>query len=348
LKTISIRQPDDWHVHLRDEPIMDLIIQETSQIYGRAIVMPNLIPPIINQKDALNYKKRIMALIPDTHNFLPLMTIYLTQNTTKEEIQKSYLNGDVFAAKLYPAGATTNSEFGVNEILKIIPLLEYMAKIGMPLLIHGESTDPDIDIFDREKVFIDNTLVKIRRKIPDLKITLEHITTKNAVDYVTESGPNLGASITPHHLTLNRNHMLAKGIRPHYYCLPVLKREVHRLALVEAAVSGKKNFFLGTDSAPHEISTKENSCGCAGVFHSSKSLPMLAQIFEEHNALDKLEPFVSLNGAMHYGLKPNKRKIELMKKSSPVHFIKEIYNSTTKIKSFIPPFEVYWDVINKN
>ena len=347
MKTISIIKPDDWHVHLRDNSIMSAVIRETSVLYGRAIVMPNLMPPILNKKDAENYKKKIMALIPETDNFIPLMTIYLTQNTTKEEIKTSYSNGNVFAAKLYPAGATTNSEFGVNDILKIIPLLEYMAEIGMPLLIHGESTNPDVDIFDREKQFIDTTLEKIRKTIPNLKITLEHITTKDAVNYISESGPNLGASITPHHLALNRNDMLANGIRPHYYCLPILKRESHRTALVKAATSGNKSFFLGTDSAPHDISTKENSCGCAGVFHSSKSLSMLAQIFEDNNALNNLELFISLNGARHYGLKPNQGKIELKKFRTPITFINEISHPSIKIKSFIPPFNVYWDIVNE-
>jgi dihydroorotase len=269
------------------------------------------------------------------------MTLYLTENTNKKEISESYKKNDVFAAKLYPAGATTNSDSGVKDIKKIMPVLEKMAEIGMPLLIHGEVTDKDIDIFDREKVFIDQKLDFICRELPELKITLEHITTSESTIYVKEGNKNLAASITPHHLTLNRNAIFFGGIRPHNYCLPILKREVHRKNLVTAAISGNPKFFLGTDTAPHLTKDKENSCGCAGVFNSTYCLPILAQLFDNEGALNKLEDFISMNGAKHYNLNNNKERILLTKSSQTLNFKNFLNVDGFKIKIFGPDFPVF-------
>ena len=269
MEEIEIIKPDDWHVHFRDNEILKAVVPETTRHFARSIVMPNLVPPILNAKQAIEYKKRIEKVIPTTDNFEPLMTIYLTEETNKNELKSAYENGAVFAVKLYPAGATTNSHSGVKDIKKIMPVLEMMAEIGMPLLIHGEVTDKDVDIFDREKVFIDEKLDFICKELPELKITLEHITTKDATSYVSEGNKNLAASITPHHLTLNRNALFDGGISPHNYCLPILKREIHRQALIKAATTGNKKFFLGTDTAPHLKKDKKNSCGCAGIFNAS-------------------------------------------------------------------------------
>ena len=277
MEEIEIIKPDDWHVHFRDDEILKAVVPETTRHFARSIVMPNLIPPILNAKQAIEYKKRIEKAIPKSDDFKPLMTIYLTEETNKHELKKAYENGAVFAVKLYPAGATTNSDSGVKDLKKIMPVLETMARIGMPLLIHGEVTDEEIDIFDREKVFIDQKLNFICKKLPELKITLEHITTKEAVAYVKGGNKNLVASITPHHLALNRNALLVGGIKPHNYCLPILKRETHRKALLTAAISGNPKFFLGTDTAPHLTQDKESECGCAGVFNSTYCLSILTQ-----------------------------------------------------------------------
>ena len=308
MEEIEIIKPDDWHVHFRDNEILKAVVPETSRHFARSIVMPNLTPPVLNAKDAIQYRKKIEKAIPENDQFEPFMTIYLTEETDKNDLKNAYENGLVFAVKLYPAGATTNSESGVKDIKKIMPVLETMAKIGMPLLIHGEVTDKEIDIFDREKVFIDNKLDFICKKLPELKITLEHITTEEATIYVNESNKNLVATITPHHLALNRNAMFAGGIRPHNYCLPILKREIHRQSLVKAATSGNPKFFLGTDTAPHLAYDKESECGCAGVFNATYCLSILAQIFDNEKAINKLEMFTSKNGALHYGLKFNKKK----------------------------------------
>ncbi|MDC6451828.1 dihydroorotase, partial [Alphaproteobacteria bacterium] len=266
MEEIEIIKPDDWHVHFRDGKILEAVVPETTRHFGRAIIMPNLVPPILKGDDAVKYKKRIQKAIPKKDRFLPLMTIYLSENTNKYELRESYKKGQVFAAKLYPAGATTNSDSAVKDIKKIMPVLETMTEIGMPLLIHGEVTDKNIDIFDREKVFIDTKLDYICKKLPELKITLEHITTKEATEYVKEGNKNLVASITPHHLALNRNAIFVGGIRPHNYCLPILKREIHRNSLVKVAISGNPKFFLGTDTAPHLVHDKQSDCGCAGIF----------------------------------------------------------------------------------
>ncbi len=344
MEEIEIIKPDDWHVHFRDNNILKAVVPETTRHFARAIVMPNLTPPILNGKQAIKYKKRIIKNIPKSHNFEPLMTIYLTENTNKFELSESYQEGLVFAAKLYPAGATTNSESGVKDIKKIMPILETMSKVGMPLLIHGEVTHKEVDIFDREKVFVDQNLDFICKELPELKITLEHITTKEATEYVWESNENLAASITPHHLALNRNALFVGGIRPHNYCLPILKSEIHRKSLVKAAISGNPKFFLGTDTAPHLIHDKESDCGCAGVFNATYCLPILAQIFDNERSKNKLENFVSKNGAKHYNLKFNKQKIKLTKLSNKLTFKKYLDIRKEKVKIFEPDFPVFWDI----
>ena len=345
MKTIEIIKPDDWHVHFRDHEILKNVVPETTRHFSRAIVMPNLTPPILTGQDAIKYKNRIEKAIPKEDKFLPLMTLYLTENTNENEIKKSYENKLVFAAKLYPAGATTNSESGVKDIKKIMPLLETMSKIGMPLLIHGEVTNSEIDIFDREKEFIDNTLDFICNQLPDLKITLEHITTKEATLYVNEGNKNLSATITPHHLALNRNAIFVGGIRPHYYCLPILKRETHREALVKVATSGNPKFFLGTDTAPHLMSDKESACVCAGIFNATYCLSTLAQIFDNQKSLSKLEKFVSLNGANHYKLKSNVEKITLVKSNEALILKKVLSVDKQNISIFNPGFPIFWNVL---
>lgn len=345
MEKIEIIKPDDWHVHFRDNEILKAVVPETTRHFARSIVMPNLVPPILNAEQAIEYKQRIEKTIPTTDNFKPFMTIYLTEETNKNELKDAYNNRAVFAVKLYPAGATTNSESGVKDIKKVMPVLETMAEIGMPLLIHGEVTDPNIDIFDREKVFIDKKLDFICREIPSLKITLEHITTQDAISYVKETKENLSASITPHHLALNRNALFVGGIRPHNYCLPILKKETHREELVKAATSGNSKFFLGTDSAPHFKHDKESECGCAGVFNSTYCISILTQLFDNNNALPKLENFISKNGAKHYNLNINKEKITLIKSSQNLIFKKYLDVNEQKIKIFEPDFLVFWKVV---
>ena len=345
MKTIEIIKPDDWHVHFRDGEILKAVVPETSKHFTRAIVMPNLIPPVLTGLDALKYKLRIKEATPQSDNFTPLMTLYLTEKTDLKDLKKSYIEGLVFGAKLYPAGATTNSDSGVKNIKNIMPLLECMSEIGMPLLIHGEVTDKNIDIFDREKIFIDTVLDFICKELPELKITLEHITTKDATSYVKESGKNLSATITPHHLALNRNAIFVGGIKPHYYCLPILKRENHREALVNAATSGNDKFFLGTDTAPHLIDTKENACGCAGVFNSTYCISILAEIFDNKNSIDKLEKFTSLNGAKHYNIPVNSKKIKIVKSNKPISFRKYLEFNGDKIRIFEPDFPVFWEPV---
>ena len=346
MEEIEIIKPDDWHVHFRDNNILKAVVPETTRHFARAIVMPNVIPPILDGNDAIKYKERIENSVPENQQFLPLMTLYLTENTNKHELREAYVRRQVFAAKLYPAGATTNSDLGVKDIKKIIPVLETMAEIGMPLLIHGEVTDKEIDIFDREKVFIDQKLDFICKELPELKITLEHITTKEAKIYVNEGNINLAASITPHHLALNRNAIFVGGIRPHNYCLPILKREHHRKSLMEAAISGNPKFFLGTDTAPHLTRDKESACGCAGVFNSTYCMSILAQLFDNKNALTKLESFVSRNGAKHYNLNINKEKIIMIKSKKALSFQKYLVVNQQKIKIFEPNFPVFWTVAN--
>jgi dihydroorotase len=308
---LNIIRPDDWHLHVRDGEGMKAVIPFTSRQCGRAIIMPNLTPPVTTTGMARAYKDRILDAIPENDNFLPLMTLYLTDNTSAEEIKIAVDSGLVYAVKLYPAGATTNSDAGVTDIKKCYPALEMMQQLGLPLLVHGEVTDKHIDIFDREKQFIEDRLSPLSEDFPDLKIVFEHITTKDAVQFVLSGSDNIGATITAHHLLMNRNDMLVGGIRPHLYCLPVLKREIHRQALVEAAISGSKKFFMGTDSAPHAKGNKETACGCAGMFTAFAAIELYAEVFENANALEKLEAFSSLNGPLFYGLSPNSDSITL-------------------------------------
>ncbi len=312
---LTIARPDDWHLHLRDGQAMASVLEDTARRFGRAIVMPNLKPPVRTTQQALHYRERILGELPEGSTFTPLMTLYLTDSTPPEEIGRAKLSGHVHGVKLYPAGATTNSAEGVTRISRCFRTLEKMEQLGLPLLIHGEVTDPAVDVFDREKAFIDEVLGPIVERFGSLKVVLEHITTRDAVHYVEVTGPNVGATITPHHLLLNRNALFLGGIRPHHYCLPVLKREEHREALVEAATSGNPKFFLGTDSAPHARNTKETDCGCAGVYNSHGAIELYATAFEEAGALDKLEGFASHFGADFYGLPRNRDTITLLRKA---------------------------------
>ena len=343
-KELVLVRPDDWHLHLRDEEFLPITVNESAKSFARAIIMPNLVPPITKLIDAKNYKRRIMNALKPNLSFDPLMTLYLTEETDPKEVKEGYITGQISAVKLYPAGATTNSQSGVRNFEKVKPILEIMAEIGCPLCIHGEVTDNYVDIFDREKAFIDSILEKIRADNPNLKVIMEHITTKDAVDYVFSGDDNLAATVTTHHLSINRNTLLAGGIRPHFYCLPVVKRESHRLALVEAAVSGSSKFFLGTDSAPHLDQDKESSCGCAGCFTATNSIEILAHIFEEQKALGKLELFTSINGAKFYGKSINPDKIKIVKKDEPTSFPKKISTSIGEITVFKPNFETKWQI----
>jgi dihydroorotase len=309
--TITIRRPDDWHVHLRDGDVMRGVVPYTARQFARAIVMPNLSPPVTSVEAGAAYRDRILAAVPDGIDFIPLMTAYLTDSNEGDELARGFHEGVFTAAKLYPAHATTGSAHGVTDIANIMPALERMAQIGMPLLIHGEVTDHDVDIFDREAVFIERTLSGLVRDLPELKIVFEHITTADAVAFVDGSGPNVGATITPQHLHINRNAMFAGGIRPHAYCLPVAKREKHRLALRQAATSGSAKYFLGTDSAPHAKSAKESACGCAGIFNAPYALESYVAVFDEEGALDKFEAFASENGPRFYGLPLNESTVTL-------------------------------------
>ena len=347
MNEIEIIKPDDWHIHFRDDEIMKAVVPETTRYFSRGMIMPNLLPPVLNENDVIRYRKQIEMATPENDNFKPFMTIYLTEKTNKNDLKVSFKNRNVFGAKLYPAGATTNSDSGVKDLKKIMPLLEVMAEVGMPLLIHGEVTDQNVDIFDREKIFIEKKLDFICRNLPELKITLEHITTKDAISYIKESNKNIAASITPHHLALNRNAMFIGGIRPHNYCLPILKRDEHRQSLVKAAISGNSKFFLGTDSAPHLTTDKESACGCAGVFNATYCLSILAQIFDNNKSMYNLEKFTSINGARHYGLETNDQKIKLFKLKKRI-VLKELLNINNKykIRIFDPDFPIFWKTAN--
>ena len=308
-QTLTIRRPDDWHVHLRDAEMLRTVAPHTARQFARAIVMPNLVPPITTVEAAAAYRERIIAA--SGPGFTPLMTCYLTDNASPDEIARGFADGAWIAAKLYPAGATTNSASGVTDIRNIYPTLARMEQIGMVLCVHGEVTDPDVDVFDREEEFIDLVLKRLVEDFPALKIVLEHITTEQAVDFVERNARNVGATITPHHLIINRNALFAGGLRPHAYCLPVAKRERHRLAVRRALKSRSPNFFLGTDSAPHARAAKESACGCAGIFNAPYALESYATVFEEEGALDKFEAFASLNGPRFYGLPVNEETVRL-------------------------------------
>ena len=308
---LSLRRPDDWHLHLRDGAVLAATVPDAARRFARAIVMPNLKPAVRTTAQALDYRERILGEVPDGASFEPLMTLYLTDDTPPEEIARARISGRVFGVKLYPAGATTHSAEGVTRISRCFNALEKMEDLGLPLLVHGESTDPAIDVFDREQAFIEETLGPMLERFPRLKVVLEHITTREAAQFVEVTGPNVAATITAHHLLLNRNALFLGGIRPHHYCLPVLKRETHREALVEAATSGNPKFFLGTDSAPHARNTKEAPCGCAGIYTAHAAIELYAAAFEEAGALDKLEGFASVFGAQFYGLPLNSSNITL-------------------------------------
>jgi dihydroorotase len=314
-QTLTITRPDDWHVHLRDGDALESVLPDTARQFARAIVMPNLRPPVTNTEMALVYRQRILRALPAGMTFEPLMTLYLTDNTTAEDILQAKASGIVHGVKLYPAGATTNSDSGVTNLGHCVKALEAMQKCGMPLLVHAEVTDADIDVFDREKVFITRNMIPLLERFPALRVVFEHITTKDAADFVAAAPAHVGATITAHHLLMNRNAMFNGGIRPHHYCLPVLKREEHRLALVQAATSGNPKFFLGTDSAPHLKSAKEAACGCAGMYTAHAAIELYAEAFEAANALDKLEAFASFYGADFYGLPRNTDKVTLRKES---------------------------------
>lgn len=315
---ITLIRPDDWHLHLRDGDALKAVLPDTARRFGRAIVMPNLKPPVRTVADAAAYRERILAALPAGSTFQPLMTLYLTDLTPPEEVEKITQSGFVHAIKLYPAGATTNSDAGLTDIAKAMPTLAAMAELGVPLCVHGEVTDPSVDVFDREAAFIDRVMKPLLDKLPDLKVVFEHITTQQAAHFVWSAGPNVAATITAHHLLMNRNALFQGGIRPHHYCLPVLKRETHREALVEAAISGSPKYFLGTDSAPHGKSTKEAACGCAGMYTANNGIELYAEAFDAVGALDKLEGFASRFGPIFYGLPANGDTITLEKAETPV------------------------------
>ncbi len=342
-QSLTITRPDDWHLHLRDGAMLQAVLPETTRHFGRAIIMPNLVPPVVSAAHASAYRDRIIAAMPEGADFIPLMTLYLTEDTDADDLAAAHASGLITSVKLYPAGATTNSASGVSNFGNVRHVLDRMAEIGCPLCVHGEVTDADVDIFDREAVFIDRVLDPIRKATPDLKVIMEHITTKDGVDYVKANDENLGATITTHHLIINRNHILVGGIKPHYYCLPVAKRESHRLALREAATSGDARFFLGTDSAPHMDALKENACGCAGCFTATNTMSLLAHVFEEEGALDQLEAFASKNGPAFYGLPENEGTITLTK-GDTVTYPPKIISSEGEVTVFDPGFPLKWKV----
>ncbi|MCX7287930.1 MAG: dihydroorotase [Rhodobacterales bacterium] len=344
MQTITLTRPDDWHLHLRDGAMLRAVLPESARHFARAIIMPNLVPPVVTLADAVAYRGRIMDALPEGMVFEPLMTLYLTEGTDPADVARAHASGLVKAVKLYPAGATTNSQSGVRDLARVMPVLEKMAEIGMPLCTHGEVTDPQVDIFDREAVFIDTVLDPLRRRLPALRVVMEHITTEEGVAYAVEGGDRLAATITTHHLILNRNHILAGGIRPHYYCLPVAKREKHRLALRRAATSGNPRYFLGTDSAPHVDALKEHACGCAGCFTATNTLSLLAHVFEQEAALDRLEGFAAQNGPAFYGLPVNGGKVRLEKRPDPCVWPKGIVTENGPVTVFDPGFPVYWHV----
>ncbi len=317
-QTLTLTRPDDWHLHVRDDAALPCVVPHTAAQFARAIIMPNLVPPVTTTAQALAYRERILAAVPDGLSFEPLMTLYLTDTTTAEEIHRARESGRVHAVKLYPAGATTNADAGVTDLRKPRAALEAMAELGMPLLVHGEVTDAEVDIFDREAVFIDRVLRPLLDELPDLRVVFEHITTAEAVDFVEASGDRVAATITAHHLLHDRNAMFRGGIRPHYYCLPVLKRARHRRRLIEAATSGNPKFFLGTDSAPHARNKKESACGCAGIYSARDAMALYATAFEAAGALARLEGFASFHGADFYGLPRNSGTLTLVREAHTV------------------------------
>ncbi len=344
---LTLTRPDDFHLHLRDGAMLAGIAPETARDFARAIIMPNLVPPVVTGADAAAYRARILAALPGAA-FTPLMTLYLTEATDPADVVSAHRAGIVTAVKLYPAGATTNSQSGVRDFDRVRPVLEAMAEAGVPLCVHGEVTHGEVDIFDREAVFIDQVLDPIRRAVPGLRVIMEHITTAEAAAYVRSAPEGLAATITTHHLVINRNHILAGGIRPHYYCLPVAKRERHRLALVEAAISGDPRFFLGTDSAPHADDAKESACGCAGCFTATNTLPILAEVFERAAALPRLDDYTGRFGADFYRLPRNSGTITLERSETPVTFPARIETGAGPVTVFDPGFAVHWRVTERS
>ena len=342
-QTLTLRRPDDMHLHLRDGVMLTAVAPESARDFARAIIMPNLVPPVVTAAQALAYRARILAALPSGADFQPLMTLYLTEGTDPADVAAAAASGLVKAVKLYPAGATTNSHGGVRNMAAVMPVLEKMTEIGLPLCTHGEVTTPEVDIFDREAVFIDTVLEPLRRRLPELRVVMEHITTEQGVAYAG-AGANIAATITTHHLILNRNHLLVGGIRPHYYCLPVAKREKHRLALLAAATSGNPRYFLGTDSAPHIDALKEHACGCAGCFTATNTMPLLAHVFEAAGALNRLEAFTSLNGAAFYRLPLNEARLSLEKTADSVVFPTKIATNAGPVTVFDPGFALHWRV----
>ena len=345
--TLTIARPDDWHLHLRDGETLQAVIGASARDFQRALIMPNLVPPVTTAAHAKAYRERIRQALTQsgvTSNFTPMMTLYLTETTDPADVVQAVSEGDALAVKLYPAGATTNSDSGVRDIEKVMPVLEAMAEHDIILCVHGEVTTHEVDIFDREARFLETVLEPLRQRLPSLRITLEHITTAEGAAAVIEGGGGLAGSITPHHLMINRNHLLVGGVRPHYYCLPIVKREHHREALVAAATSGNKQFFLGTDSAPHPRGAKESECGCAGVFNAGNTLSCLAEVFEHAGALDQLEGFTSLNGARWYGQKPATDTVTLVKGKTPLAPDAPVIVGDDEIVPFDPGVPLHWHI----
>ena len=341
---LTITRPDDWHLHLRDGAMLDAVTPDTALHFGRALIMPNLVPPVVTGSDAAAYRARIMAACPDGASFAPMMTLYLTEGTDAADLVAAARDGIITAVKLYPAGATTNSDSGVRDIDRVMAVLEAMAEAGVPLCVHGEVTNSEIDIFDREAVFIDRVLDPLRRRLPALRVVMEHVTTSDGIDYVRAGGESIAATLTTHHLFINRNHILAGGIRPHYYCLPVAKRETHRLALVAAATSGDPSFFLGTDSAPHLDSAKLAPCGCAGIYTAPNTLACLAQVFENEGALDRLDGFVARHGAAFYGVPVNDGTVTLVRTAAPQPVPYDRATPEGDLTVFDPLVPIHWAV----
>lgn len=343
--SISLRRPDDWHLHLRDGEMLKGVLPHTARHFARAIVMPNLVPPVVTAKDAAAYRDRILAALPENADFSPLMTLYLTEATDPQDVRAAAESGLISAVKLYPAGATTNSDSGVRDFDRVRAVLETMAEIGLPLCVHGEVTRGEIDIFDREAVFIDEVLDPIRQNTPGLRVVMEHITTADAVEYLKAGDDTLGATITVQHLMLDRNHLLVGGVRPHYYCLPILKRARHRDALVALATSTETRVFLGTDSAPHTTDTKEAPCGCAGCFTAPVAMACLAEVFDGQGALNRLEAFSSVNGPKFYGLPQNEDTLTLVRRTDPWVPPSEIATGAGPVTVFDPGSPLHWRVV---
>lgn len=341
---ITIRRPDDWHLHLRDGDVLKTVLPYTAELFGRAIIMPNLKPPVRTRSEIVSYRQRIVDCLPSNHTFQPLMTMYLTDGTSPEQIRTCTSDNLIAAVKLYPVGATTNSEFGVTDIKKVYPAIGLMQELGVPLSVHGESSGPDVDIFEREAAFIERDLEPLRQDFPELKVIFEHLTSKTGVDYVLSSGKEVAATITPHHLLITRNDIFAGGLQPHMYCLPIAKREEDRQAVRKAAVSGDSRFFFGSDSAPHLVSSKENAPGAAGIFNVPTAVPYVAQVFEEESALDRLEGFLSTNGARFYQLPINSDTITLQKITQPLSEPKDLSIGSDRVRAFRLSDPLQWTV----